>query len=568
MKSGTKEKLYDLLKRYSFPAVIMLLAVFRFLSEGFRYFPQLDDYIQYHYYYALNSDHWQVILEKGLLASRPLAGIFDVYFWSLLWDAPYAALFIISLLFGASALLFSSVFSRFFGRGKLFSVIYLLLPLNFEGTYWLSASTRLVPGLFFTALSLYLLVKLCDKKKDILAIPYFICLLLSIGYYEQIAAFSVILQFVFAVMLWKRRSLYCLATLPAAGIYFAFTSAFAGGMLSDRMKLIFPITRYYFEVFFPEVARQMGAAFIKGGILTVFRGFVRGMGILFSSFGGIAFLLFSLFFAFLVFFMKRNAGKNESGNAEKTAVCKKCAKEWKLSLFEIAFGLFVALVGVMVFFFIDGTVWFSLRNTLPGLVGASLAAEGAVYLILSSERIKRNLRELCVSSVSCALAFIFLVSGASEARDYKLTYQNDQNAVEKIIEAVERDGREGRIGILNLNANYLTEQNYYFHEHIHGVTESDWALSGALSAYYLEQGLPTPKVVPLATDGYTYSVLWNREAKRIDGFDRLYFYLNGELISVTAEAGENCHIIKDGDGKEYARVWWEDEVYTYIEMYV
>ena len=48
---------------------------------GLVYFPQLDDYIQLHNYPVYHGAKL-VILEQGLLASRPLAAVGDYFFWS------------------------------------------------------------------------------------------------------------------------------------------------------------------------------------------------------------------------------------------------------------------------------------------------------------------------------------------------------------------------------------------------------------------------------------------------------------------------------------------------------
>ena len=72
-----------------------------------------------------------------------------------------AAVALISAMYAASACLFRRVWGEYFGTGYLFLVVYALLPLGVEGTYWISASNRVVPSLFFVALAMYLFQKWC-----------------------------------------------------------------------------------------------------------------------------------------------------------------------------------------------------------------------------------------------------------------------------------------------------------------------------------------------------------------------------------------------------------------------
>ena len=65
---------------------LMVLVVFfgRFLYYGWKYFPQLDDYIQYHnyteYYHLRMSDLWDYVADfLGLFTARPLAAFGDIY---------------------------------------------------------------------------------------------------------------------------------------------------------------------------------------------------------------------------------------------------------------------------------------------------------------------------------------------------------------------------------------------------------------------------------------------------------------------------------------------------------
>ena len=134
-----------------FLAVFLLISI-RYLYFGFEYYPQLDDYIQHHNY-AAQSGVWENIQTLGLLAARPLAGVLDITLWSWLWPVQIIGVLLVSAMYATAAVQFQKLFAKLFGTSSFFTVVFALLPLGIEGTYWMSASTRIIPGLMFAALS-------------------------------------------------------------------------------------------------------------------------------------------------------------------------------------------------------------------------------------------------------------------------------------------------------------------------------------------------------------------------------------------------------------------------------
>ena len=265
---------------------VVFMIFLRFVFCGFSYAYQGDDYIQYHNYPSSQS-YIKLIKQEGLFSSRPLAIILDLYIFAPFWDNMILAVLLISVLYGASAILFYKVFRRFFGTGMFFVVFYSLLPLCFEGTYWISASSRIVSGLFFTAVSLFALVKFADGGCAALAALFVIFQLLSFAVYEQIFILSFLICIIFAVIfaLQKNKRAYItLASLSNAAIYFVFTLVFGSdGALSKRIDIVSPFTKYFWSTQLEYASRQIGAAFIKGGTLTLVKGFYRGIKLIFSE---------------------------------------------------------------------------------------------------------------------------------------------------------------------------------------------------------------------------------------------------------------------------------------------
>ncbi len=525
----------------------------RYIYYGFRYYYQLDDYIQYHNF-ATSNDYGQLIIKEGFLAARPLAGISDLYIWSSFFENMLLAVLIISLMYAFSAILFFSVFRKLFGTGLFFIAVYTLLPLGFEGTYWMSASTRIVAGLFFTSVSAAVFQKICETGKIRYVPAWMIIQLVSFCFYEQVLVFSLTITVI--VMIINLRIAYRNKSktkspwglLSAVNIinYFAFTGIFENkGMYATRMEMIFPTTPYYYDVFLPEITRQIGAAFLKGGMLTLIKGFYRGIYLAAGNFNWLYFSLL-LFIVMLYFLISKKITGTEQTNAVLHYP------------YAIIYGVILASAPVMPFLIV-GNPWFSLRNTVCSFIGIALAADAFLRFVFSG---KKNASSFCTA----VFVFICCISSVSELHDYKATYEYDRKISNIIAEEIKGETHLGRIGILNLNASYLDDQNYFYHEHIHGITENSWALFGGLASISNEI---YSEVIPLATDGFSYYTGWNREIKKIDNFDTLYFWdEKREVLSrLTARrTGETSYILLYEDKTKCALVWEEDG-YGYIEIY-
>lgn len=528
--------------------VLFYIAAFaRFLYYGFAYYPQLDDYIQFDKY-ARFAPLGEMIERLGLLASRPLAGIADIALWSKFWgDGMIVAVALIAALWVGSAMLFRRVFDRLFGCGALFSVLYLLLPLNFEGTYWLSAANRIVVGMFFCALALWCYLRVLESGRWY-GVGLVLAQALSFCFYEQTLALcgGAVLGLGLIALTrrrWRLRALWGGATLVNLAAYFAFTGANATGTLAERMQLVLPWHEGYFTYFLPQLTEQLRSAFFGGGFYTLTRGTARGLALIAD--GGWWYLALFLVIAVGVgAFAALPAGENSRAT-------RRIGPIW----LGLAYAALLVVASISPFFVV-GNPWFSLRGTVPALAGLALLADLTVRACFGRHA---RLAGRTAAALAAVLTLVCGIAAVSELHDYRETYRNDQIALEAIAETL--DGAEGKIGILNLNPSALPEQNCFYHEHIHGVTESAWAMQGALWA----MTETVPDVYPLATDAYPFYVGWNRDLKRIGAFDALYWWDDGALIPLTATGSdESGWIITDESGQIRARVW-EHEGFGYLE---
>lgn len=477
--------------RLTFPLLFGLIFI-RYCCYGLRYFPQLDDYIQLHNYTAYHPDVWAWIQRLGVLAARPAAGVLDIVFWGHLWPVLLLGSALLTALYAASAGLFHRVWQKYFHTGWLFLVLYALLPLNMEGTYWISAANRVIPCIFFASLSMYLFQRWCGSGRYRLLAGYFFSQLAAFSFYEQGLALSVTGVFLVALLELresKNRSLWSLLAFVNAGIYFAFTSHFSQRTLyAARSEIVLPWQPGWFRWVGYPALRQVGAAFLKGGVFTACKGLLRGARLVVSEGHWLWLILVLALCAGLFLLARRNDSPKPRGG------------ETTLALLT---GFLMALAPVTIFFIL-GNPWFSLRGTVASFCGAALMADALLGWLLSRLRD----RETVAAALCGILALLFCTAAVSELHDYKATYENDQ-AVMSAIRAGTDDGRAlpvaGDTLILGIEPTYLPEQTFYFHEHIHGVTESRWALTGGLQCVSGWKDFPYVTPLPASTSAEKFA---------------------------------------------------------------
>lgn len=535
----TASKLGESLKRervWTLAAFLTLffLSMLRFCGFGTVYYPQLDDYIQYHNY--PQSDSFLALANKvGLFAYRPLSGVADYFLWGPHFGHMLLVVTVLTALYVASMMLLRRLLQRYFEVSPLFLVITCLLPLGMEGLYWVSASSRIVMGLFFAVLAVWAFARFLDTGRWTYGVLYGVLQILPFGFYEQCAVLSMMLVLGMAILEFKthrKRTLLALWTLGSMAVYFLVLRLInADNPYAERTELVLPTTSYYWGTFLPRVLRQMAASFAVGGALTTVKGFARGLTMLFAP-GQLLWLLLVALGCGALCWLLLLRGKTE----EKTE--KRENNGQKSPWLALLAGFLLAVAPVTPFFLLESGI--SLRGTVPSFAGFALMVEAVLTLIFRSP-----VRRKVTLVLSVGLALVFLVASLSEIHDYKETYEFDQRIAKTVAETLSRDQvpTDEKVGVLNVEATSLTDQNFYYHEHIHGCTESDWAFSGLLTAV---AGPEHPDVIPMGAKLYES---WNRDSRRLEAFDRLYYFDGKGLVPVTAErTGENAFDIRLASG--------------------
>ncbi len=418
---------------------VLTITIVRLGLYGFKYFPILDDWIQYGVYPLYQNLWHDVFLRIGLFATRPLAGIMDIYVWGQIPQS--VAFFVITCLHAVSCLLFISTARRIkVPLGTGFVLIYMMLPINTEATIWLSASTRLVVPLFLTAVSLFILT----GKKNLFF--FWFTQLISLLFYEQIAVLSTALCFIVAFCAKKKTlSLIPIINLTIVVLYYMLFSHI--GPFASRSALSIPS---------PQKINSLLQDIWDGGFYSHFilmlNGLKRGLLVLADNWWYCIFLAIAAVLVVLL-----------TGKRRKPKMA-----------YKLLFGFILAVIPFVPFLFISQPL--SFRNFFPSLIGIGLIFDEILEYV--------PMRRV----VAVSLALIFFVVSASEVTDYKNISTADKAYVLDIAKkASQPDFKVKR----QVN---LAPVNVLYGQHILSVTESDWALTGCMRALTKNIQFPTIKV--------------------------------------------------------------------------
>ncbi len=506
-------------QNYVFVFFVLFGLIFaRYCYYGFEYYYQLDDYIQYHNYTASGQDFFSLVKGLGLLSSRPLAGILDIFVWTRFYGYMLAAVGIISALYAASAVFLHKVFSKHFGTGYLFFIVYALLPLGFEGTYWVSASSRIVAGLFFASLSFYCFDNWCEEGRKRSLVLFAVFQFLAFCLYEQILLFSGALTLI--VMLrnikgfGKRRASWGFFMFANAMLYLGVTKLMPAGVYGERAALFLPWQEKYREEVLKPLLGQLQTTFLDGTVATLGKGLVRGFKFLVSE-PNVLYVVIILALCAALF------------------VCAKKTRRENISFFaELFVGVFLALVPLLLFFVLK-TPWFGIRNVTVSFCGLALVADALFDLIFG--RLKSG--KIAEAAIVSALALLCCVASISELHDYRDTTIADTRIAKAAAETFENMtfDTNDRIWLLNVDPSYVSDGNLYYHEHNYGATSSGWALTGAVSAISGRTDIPFTSLFNPISDDVVFPV--NEEDI---GKVRAYCYKGDSFVPVSVvSAGSN-----------------------------
>ncbi len=458
------DKILSFIRLRSNWLVLFILIILKYAYYGYSYYPVRDDNNAYGIFRLYDNVFKDVILHYKTYTVRPVVALLDPYFWTKLWDNLGLALLIITFVHFLSCILIYKILkANNLNTGLGVMVIFSLMPLGSEATYWINASTRIVVGLFFVVLSLYLLCIYFKNQNNsrygyFILGAFFIIHLISLGFYEQLIVLSLFATFPLFALNWKRIKRKWIAVLPAINfcLITIWYKAFSGsgmaanrGMLvnSDYLEHTKKIIKSIFHIWKVALGELYNTGFIKGIRI------ITGDGnYLFFSLA----VVLSITVAFIYI--------KEKGDAS-------C----KTSVIKILLGVFLFIVPFIPFFVLDTVTVFK-RNIFLSFIGLGLVFE-ALLGVLSRNAVLNIFRGFIVGM----LVFVFLTANVYELYYYRQLGQIDREITGKISMIKESAGYlNGEKNLILFNAKAMYIQTYA--DRSPNCTNADWALTGALEA--------------------------------------------------------------------------------------
>ena len=520
-------------------ACFMLLLV-RYFWQGIAYYPQMDDYIQYHNYASFYGGVVSAVESLGLLRARPLAGVMDIAVWSKFWGNMHFVVMIISAMYVMSGILFKRVFEKYFKMSNLFLVIYLLSPFFFEAVYWISASSRIVVGLFFASWALYLFQRYFETDDIKKLIVSFVIQLAAFCMYEQAMVISItVTMFVGIFRLFKKdkRSLTAFITFVNVVLYYLITNIQSSSTLYDsRMKIILPFMGNGFLKNFDKSWKQYEEIFTEGCEKLMTEGFVKGISLTANPAGIVAILLVLVFAAtFIIVSLSKE---------------KAVSKDKKFNvLLMIPVALLIGFAPLTPFFVIENA-YIPMRNGMMAMIGIAMLIDAVVVTIL---RNKKAIGILCA-----VMAFCFTVSAFSETDTYRRSYVEDAKLAQTVagVELTENTA------IIGIDEHWVKDQVFMYKEHVSATSGSAWSLTGMLRCVLDNQQLTL--VTPISAEVPYMS--WSYESKKLSNFDMVYHYTDGQLVKLDYEqTGEKTYELS-ADGMSYGKLY-DEKGMGVLELY-
>lgn len=453
-------KVFHFIKEKIYLIVFALLFLIKYGYYGFQYYPILDDWIQYGGYPLYDNIFKTIIIGNKTITTRPLASLSDPYIWGQMWPNMFIAFFTITMMHLASCWFFYQVFKKNnLTIGYVALLIYGLLPFGTEATYWISASSRIIVGIFFLSVSLYMLsVYFENTSRKRYLIVFAVVHLMSFGYYEPTIALGFFAAFF--LLLNQRKKIKALwiygipfLNLALIGIYYISFSHI--GNMSQRGQFIDGnyIARW------TNLIKNVKYLWTIPQLQLYRNGIPRGLQVIIeqkSYFWLLLIVGISVMVGYLVYQESR----------------------YKNNGIKIILGALLMIIPYLPFFLLrEGGQ--ELRIAFFSLFGLGVLLQG-VFDLLSINSIIRAVMSCVVAvSVSC-----MLLIHVSELTDYKMTSGYDRQIGTDIIGKLEGTGvleGENRVVILNNKKNYA-QNNTDYGTHIANSTASDWALTGLIRA--------------------------------------------------------------------------------------
>lgn len=454
-----------------FWGVLLFSMLLKYGYYGFTYFPTIDDHNMYGVFSMMPP--LDALLRYNMYATRPLAVLLDTYVISRLWGNLWIILLAFTLLHFISSYLIYKIFEKNNVKtGAVLAIIFSLMPLGNDATYWIAASSRIVTGLFFAVLSFFLYMQYIEKSnrqkpRTYLYIAGFaVTNLISLGFYEQVIAFSFIGILLLIAVNFRRQKNKWISVIPFVNITIlgSYYLMFGGtGNIASRGQLLRgEYIQHTINVYkrIKELMTVVPGSLIKHGA-------INGVQLLFADRAVVYTLLAILVSAALGVFCARE----------------KSADSWKTSVIKFVTGLYLVFLPFAPFFVLQ-VIWIVHRNAFISIIGVGLIVESLAGTLFSKWDLK------IFRGIAAGVAvFVFILGNVAEINDYRNISRIDNEIVANLANALEeakgQDWINYEVIVFNTKPIYIKTTS----RHFSNSTGSKWALAGAMRSILRQRSL-------------------------------------------------------------------------------
>ncbi|MDR2899079.1 MAG: hypothetical protein LBU94_02070 [Clostridiales bacterium] len=477
---------------------LLLVMLFRVFYFGIDYFNYLDDNNTYGVFYRRNGDIFNGIVKwYRLYTFRPIAFLCDAYITQWFWPVMWLPLLFYTVMHFFTVYLFKKTLNL---SGISFSLLGIVIlsftPILLEAVYWIGASTRLVPGMFFSILSCYVCLKFIpyiNAGKICPLVIYALLNLISTGFYEQIIVFNFLFALtVFAINFRKfeKRRLFIpavpfISTFLIGAFYLVFWNhgkVQSRGQIAENGVINNVIS----------TAKGIYNILIKQNMTVNIMG-IKGFFHIDINIWQVLILIVVFIFFVFAFWIFSKQDLTDTFLPRFTP------------LLKIAFGFIFTLVTFAPFFVLENN-YIAMRTAYPAIFGIAVFAEGLLALLLKfTGKSFKNFALMLISLIGV----LFFVISLTEINNYRLVEKDDDIISANFLHSYTAEMGESPGNNVYVNNNIVLLNTKVLYSPVsragyENVTASDWAFLGKVNAksegYYFTNIYPVTENGLIAVD--------------------------------------------------------------------
>jgi len=465
---------------------LLLILLLRSFYFGITYFNYLDDYNTYGIFFRRNANIFNDIVRwYGLYTFRPIAFLSDAYITQWFWPVMWLVLLFYTVMHFFTVYIFHWILKKSSIRFGIFGIIIATLtPILIEAVYWIGASTRLVPGMFFSILSVFFLMKYLLSTESIFVkgvgrihlILYFVFNIISTGFYEQIIVFNfaftlLIIMLNYSFLRRRRKLIISVPFISTIAIGLFYIIFWNRGKVSTR----------------GTIASSMGSHFVNTtrGVVNLLtrRQYVATrdslVGFIFMDINIIQIFILLLVIAFTIWLFVGFVKKSSS----------LLYREENKFTVRLIMGILLTILPFAPFYVLQNN-HLSFRLIYPSIFGIAIVFDTILDLI-SNIKISR-LSFYFVKPAAALLIIPLFMANVGLLNDYRLIEKTDITIATNFLDAFRETGASDEAQIFLFDSQILYTETAT--NHLENVSSSDWAMLGIVNStsrdYYFARILP------------------------------------------------------------------------------